>query len=118
MQVQHLLIQRPMEPFNNSIALGASHKGRGKGQPEELKLFLEIVRVILAAVIRAQKQTSSLADVLSPRAVGLFYRHSQRFHCRKAVSALAGVPGHDLIVKVVYNPEKPAPAFLPGKDLL
>ncbi len=107
-----------MKTFYDPVTLRASHKGWGINQPQELELLLKIIRVILASVIRSKKQSEIFADMLFQRTVGLLNCCSERFHGIKSIPTLTGMPGNNFVIKVVYNPKKPAPAFLQGIESL
>src|SRR3989338_4995694 len=69
-------------------------------------------------MVFSQSQSDALDDMPIDRTILTFNRLSNRLHGRKAIADLGRMPGEDLIVAMVYDPEEPAHAFLHRPELL
>ena len=105
-----------METLYDPVTLRTPYKSRRVLQSEELKLPLKIMRVILAAMIGSQEDACPVAYVLVKRTKYLQNRHSHRFKGIKPAATFIDMPAQDLVIKMIYHTEKPAPPILPGKE--
>jgi hypothetical protein len=112
--MEHLFLERPIEPFGNTIGLRFGDEGKAWRDTPELDLVEEVVSGMLRAVVHAQGQSASRVG-----AGGAKHRLEalrNRLQGCKAITGLHGMNADATGIEMVHRQEDPYPAIVHRLD--
>src|SRR3990167_2737612 len=108
MEIDALLLQRPVEPLDDAVALRLADVGGRDRHPEPLHLVDPRIGDVLRAPVTPDPEPAR--DVLAESAESVAHALPNRFQRRPPVAELGGVPADDVIAVMVDGAEEPTPA--------
>src|SRR4029453_2735902 len=110
MEINTLLLQRPVESFDDAVELGLADVGRRDRQAQPLHLVDPRRGAVLGTPVTPYRESSRA--VLAEPAEGLAHALPHRFQGGPAIAELGGVPADDVIAVVIDGAEEPTPAVV------